>query len=206
MNRDRTFALLLGGIFIFSGVMKAFNIEAFDFEIFHYTRAYLSPALTPLSMTAAFVFASLEILFGFMTLRDRFVWTGSLGCLALLTFFVWLTGTNYFFPSTTYGSIETCGCFGELIHLNPLQSFVKSVLLWALSLYVFLRLPAPRKSSFRPSLFLDRYILWALLCGPTLALFSLLVLHSPIRARYYILLYTTLLAFYCWRLWKAGKK
>ena len=202
MNRDRTFALLLGGIFIFSGIMKAFNIEAFDFEISHYTRAYLSPCLCPLSMAAAFVFATLEVLLGFLTLRKRYVLIGCLGCLLLLSFFVWLTGTNYFFPSATYGSVETCGCFGEIIHLNPLQSFVKSLLLWGLALLVFLRPQPIHLIGQLISLLKDRYTLWALLCGPTLATLSLFLLHSELRIRYFILLYATVFGLFCWRLRK----
>ena len=46
----------------------------------------------------------------------------------MLLFFVYLTGVNLFFP-TIIGSIETCGCFGELVHFTPVSSFVKSVVL-----------------------------------------------------------------------------
>ena len=48
--------------------------------------------------------------------------------LAMLIFFVYLTGTNLFLP-TMMGSIETCGCFGELVHFTPVSSFVKSAVL-----------------------------------------------------------------------------
>ena len=32
------------------------------------------------------------------------------------------------------GSIESCGCFGELIHFSPLASFAKSVVLWMMAI------------------------------------------------------------------------
>ena len=56
--------------------------------------------------------------------------------LVMLTFFVWLTGVNLFFP-TMFGSVESCGCFGELIHFTPVGSFVKSVVLWVFALVLF---------------------------------------------------------------------
>lgn len=50
--------------------------------------------------------------------------------------FVWLTGVNLFFP-TIFGSVESCGCFGELVHFTPVGSFVKSMVLWMLALVLF---------------------------------------------------------------------
>lgn len=55
---------------------------------------------------------------------------------AILSFFLWLTGINLFFPSLI-GSIESCGCFGELIHFTPTTSFIKSFILWILSVVWF---------------------------------------------------------------------
>ena len=52
---------------------------------------------------------------------------------AILSFFVFLTGVNLFFP-TVIGSIEACGCFGELIHFTPLSSFIKSVILLVIAI------------------------------------------------------------------------
>ena len=53
---------------------------------------------------------------------------GAFAFVAMLSLFVYLTGVNLFFP-TVIGSIESCGCFGELIHFTPLSSFIKSVIL-----------------------------------------------------------------------------
>lgn len=39
------------------------------------------------------------------------------------------------------GSIESCGCFGELIHFTPLTSFIKSVVLLMMAiLYLYVTL------------------------------------------------------------------
>ena len=32
------------------------------------------------------------------------------------------------------GSIESCGCFGELVHFSPLGAFIKSLVLFVVSL------------------------------------------------------------------------
>lgn len=53
--------------------------------------------------------------------------------LLLLIFFTILTGVNYFSPPIT-GSIQSCGCFGELINFTPQASFYKSLLLLIIAL------------------------------------------------------------------------
>jgi hypothetical protein len=56
---------------------------------------------------------------------------------------------NLFCPSLM-GSIESCGCFGELIHFSPLSSFVKSVALWVMSIgYCALCVRDMRKMSLK---------------------------------------------------------
>ena len=46
-------------------------------------------------------------------------------------FFTYITYINY---TDLYGGIESCGCFGELIHFTPASSFYKNIALFILSL------------------------------------------------------------------------
>jgi hypothetical protein len=48
-----------------------------------------------------------------------------------LGFFTYITYINY---TDLYGGIESCGCFGELIHFTPASSFYKNIALFILSL------------------------------------------------------------------------
>lgn len=82
------------------------------------------------------VICAIETITGLLALKREYVAAVSVMFLIIMSFFVWLTGINLFCPSLI-GSIESCGCFGELVHLSPLASFVKSVVLWGMSAGLF---------------------------------------------------------------------
>ena len=73
-----------------------------------------------------------ELLIGIACLVPALRRQANVAAFLALTFFVWLTGDNYFNPSPL-GRIESCGCFGELIHFTPLASFIKSLVLWCMA-------------------------------------------------------------------------
>lgn len=134
----------LSCIFILSGVSKAINIPAFAYEVRMYSDAYLLDSIGYWSQPIAVVVCALEILVGLMALRSRYMKICSVAMLVMLSFFVWLTGINYFCPSVM-GSIESCGCFGELIHFSPLGAFLKSVILFLFAICItmfFLQRPS----------------------------------------------------------------
>ena len=81
----------------------------------------------------AVLICTIEIVTGLLALRKKYEPIVSVVFLGMMSFFVWLTGINLFSPSLM-GSIESCGCFGELIHFSPLSSFVKSVVLWGMAI------------------------------------------------------------------------
>ena len=130
------FRIALGVCFILSGMMKAVNVYSFAKEIRMYVEAYLDSYFVQWTVGIAVVICAIEITTGLQALRKRNVTVVSVTFLAMLSFFVWLTGINLFSPSLI-GSIESCGCFGELVHLSPLASFVKSVVLWGMSVGLF---------------------------------------------------------------------
>ena len=79
------------------------------------------------------VICAIETITGLLALRKKYEPIVAVIFLGMMSFFVWLTGINLFSPSLM-GSIESCGCFGELIHFSPLSSFVKSVVLWGMAI------------------------------------------------------------------------
>ncbi len=85
------------------------------------------------AIVVAVAVCMIEIVLSALVLLRRMRMIAFIAFCAMLSFFVYLTGMNYFFPSIM-GSIESCGCFGELIHFSPLASFVKSLLLWVVSI------------------------------------------------------------------------
>lgn len=124
--------ITLGVCFILSGVMKAVNVYSFAQEIRLYMEAYMDSFCVQWTVEIAVVICAIETITGLLALRKKYESIVTVVFLVMLSFFVWLTGMNLFCPSLM-GSIESCGCFGELIHFSPLASFVKSVVLWVMS-------------------------------------------------------------------------
>lgn len=98
-----------------------------------YLEIYFNGWLSNYSIHVAGLVCLAELTTGIFYLLPKFSRYANLAGLAALSFFVYLTGDNYFNPSVA-GRIESCGCFGELIHFTPLQSFIKSCVLWVIAL------------------------------------------------------------------------
>ena len=127
-----TLRITLGVCFILSGVMKAVNVYSFAQEIRLYIEVYMDSFCVQWTVEIAVLICTIEIVTGLLALRKKYEPIVSVVFLGMMSFFVWLTGINLFSPSLM-GSIESCGCFGELIHFSPLSSFVKSVVLWGMA-------------------------------------------------------------------------
>ncbi len=125
--------ITLGVCFILSGVMKAVNVYSFAQEIRLYMEAYMDSYFVKWTVEIAVLICAIETITGLLALRKKYESIVAVIFLGMMSFFVWLTGINLFSPSLM-GSIESCGCFGELIHFSPLASFVKSVVLWAMAI------------------------------------------------------------------------
>lgn len=127
-----TLRITLGVCFILSGVMKAVNVYSFAQEIRLYIEAYMDSYFVKWTVEIAVLICTIETITGLLALRKKYESIIAIFFLGMLSFFVWLTGMNLFYPSLM-GSIESCGCFGELIHFSPLASFIKSVMLLLMS-------------------------------------------------------------------------
>lgn len=126
----------LGIVFIASSLLKVVSIKTFAMETGEYIDLYMPQWLHGWNMPCAIGVCAAELLVGLLAFCRKYVRWMSILSLVMLTFFVWLTGVNLFFP-TVFGSVESCGCFGELVHFTPVGSFVKSVVLWLLALVLF---------------------------------------------------------------------
>lgn len=127
---------IMGTVFVLSALLKVASFASFMQETGVYMDAYFwTPTQWEIRVLAAGVCAA-ELILGLLSfIRSCMLWACT-GLLALLTFFVGLTARNLFFP-TLMGSVESCGCFGELIHFSPTGSFVKSVVLWVMALLLW---------------------------------------------------------------------
>lgn len=132
-GRKKTTALavriLLGAVFIFSGLVKLNDPMGLAFKI----EEYFSPGvfnmqfLAPLATELAVALITLELILGASLLTGRFK------VFALWTLLVLNSGfTIVTFYSAVTGKVSDCGCFGDAVHMGPWFSFFKNVVLTAL--------------------------------------------------------------------------
>lgn len=124
---------IMGSLFIASALLKLHAFKTFQGEVRLYLEAYFPTVFIGHERFLAASTCIIELIMGLCAVTG--VKRKKLSILygVVLLFFVWLTGINLFFPSLM-GSIESCGCFGELVHFTPESSFLKSVLLWFVSI------------------------------------------------------------------------
>ena len=131
--KPQTIAMcLLGIVFILSSVTKAVALPIFADELQLYLDIYFGGWLRDYKLLLAGMVCLTELLIGIACLVPALRRQANVAAFLALTFFVWLTGDNYFCPSP-FERIESCGCFGELIHFTPLASFIKSLVLWCMA-------------------------------------------------------------------------
>lgn len=127
--------ILVGGLFIFSGLIKLNDPVGFGFKLEEYFGVTVLdlPFLIPYALMIAVVLVIFEVLLGVFLLigyQPKFtIWS----LLGMIVFFTFLT-----FYSAYYNKVTDCGCFGDAIKLTPWESFTKDVILLVLILVLFL--------------------------------------------------------------------
>lgn len=127
------FAMCLSCCFLLSGFLKILGIHSFQQEVALFGDAYLGEWIRDFSFQFAVGVCVVEIFLGMFLLCRKLMLLASTLAVFILLFFVYLTGRNFLYP-TMMGSIESCGCFGELVHFSPLGAFIKSLVLFVVSL------------------------------------------------------------------------
>jgi len=124
--------ILVGTLFIFSGLIKINDPVGFSFKLEEYFVVFHITWLSPIAILLAVLICSAEIIAGFtMILGMRSRWS-TWALLLIILFFSFLT-----FYSAWFHKVAECGCFGDAIKLTPWQSFTKNMVLLALVLVLF---------------------------------------------------------------------
>ena len=144
---------ILSICFLLSGILKLVSLRSFEQEVQLYGDAYIGDWVHSFSFEIALLVCVAEIVAAIMALLRQYSFVSAIAFVAMLSFFVYLTGVNLFSP-TIMGSIETCGCFGELIHFTPLSSFVKSVILFLIAVIHLYLILAQRNNREKENPFL----------------------------------------------------
>ncbi|MDF2158454.1 BT_3928 family protein [Algoriphagus sp. CAU 1675] len=122
--------LLVGGLFIFSGLIKvndpvgtAIKLEEY-FDVFSNDIAGFFYYFKPFALYLAVFLVVVEVVLGVMLIlgvkSKLTVWSLA----AMILFFTFLT-----FFSAYFNKVTDCGCFGDAIKLTPWESFYKDLVL-----------------------------------------------------------------------------
>lgn len=131
---------LVGGIFIFSGLVKLndpvgtqikleeyFEVFAADMPVMH--DFWMS--LVPFALYFSVLMCAAEVILGVALIVSWRLKQVSWVLLLLIVFFTFLT-----FYSAYYNKVTDCGCFGDFLKLKPWTSFTKDIVLLVLILFI----------------------------------------------------------------------
>ncbi len=124
--------IVVGLLFIFSGLIKANDPLGFGYKLQEYFEVFHIAFLNDHSVAIAILLCTLEIVLGSLLLLGFYAKKVAWGLLLLIIFFTFLTFYSAFFEVVT-----SCGCFGDAIPLTPWQSFSKDLVLLCLILVIF---------------------------------------------------------------------
>ena len=128
-----TARLLVGILFIFSGLIKANDPLGLSYKMQEFFEVWNMPALDAYTLGFSIVMIVFEILAGVAVIlgwRMRlFAWL----LLLLIIFFSFLTGY-----AVISGKVRECGCFGNCIPLQAMGSFIKDLILLLLITILFI--------------------------------------------------------------------
>lgn len=130
---------LVGGLFIFSGFIKANDPLGFSYKLKEYFEVFQNDTgmaffeyFAHIALPLAIIICASEIILGVMLLigykRDLTLWL----LFAQIAFFTFLT-----FYSACYNKVTHCGCFGDFLKLKPWESFWKDIALMILITLLF---------------------------------------------------------------------
>lgn len=145
---DRFSRFFVGGLFIFSGLIKLndpvgtrIKMEEY-FEVFAEDFGSFFEHFIPYALEIGFVMIVLEVVLGVAILLYYRMEVTTFVLLILMVFFTFLT-----FYSAYFNKVTDCGCFGDAIRLTPWQSFWKDIILMVFVLHLFWH-----RKSYRPVL------------------------------------------------------
>ena len=126
--------ILVGVLFIFSGLIKLNDPMGFSFKLGDYFAADVLnlPFLQDYTLALALFVVVLEVLLGVALLLGLWKNLTTWLLLLMIVFFTFLT-----FYSAYFEKVTDCGCFGDAIPLTPWESFGKDIVLTILIGIIF---------------------------------------------------------------------
>jgi len=116
--------ILVGVLFIFSGLVKANDPSGLAYKMQEFFEAWHMVSFSSYALMLSIIMIAFEIIAGVALLLGYFFRLFSFLLLTLMVFFTYLTAYAVF-----SGKIKECGCFGDCIPLEAIQSFYKDIIL-----------------------------------------------------------------------------
>ncbi len=126
--------VLVGSLFIVSGLIKANDPLGFSYKLMDYFAVFDTEFLNDSALLQAVVICVVEVVLGVALLLGSRAKIVMPVLLLMILFFTWLTGY-----SAVTGKVTDCGCFGDALKLTPWQSFWKDVVLLVFILILFFK-------------------------------------------------------------------
>lgn len=120
---------LLGGVFLFSGLVKCVDPVGNSIFVDKYLVTYGLGSLGQLSLPIAVALSTIEVVVGILLIIGLFSKRITIATTLILSLFTIIT-----LLSATLLPIGDCGCFGEAVKLSPWQTFAKNILLLSLAI------------------------------------------------------------------------
>jgi hypothetical protein len=124
--------IIIGLVFMFSGVVKAVDPLGTAYKFSDYFQAFHLEFLQPVSLILAIILFTAEFISGFSVLSGYRQKTGIWGVMILMAIFTPLT-----LVLAISNPVSDCGCFGDAIHLTNWQTFGKNIILIIPALILF---------------------------------------------------------------------
>lgn len=118
------FRILLGGTFIFSGVVKAIDPWGTIYKFEDYFIALGFPLIHQLLLIGALLLSTIEFLIGVCIITGSYRKSSPIACLIFMFFMLPLT-----LWIATSNPVEDCGCFGDFLIISNWATFGKNVVL-----------------------------------------------------------------------------
>ena len=127
--------IFVGCLFIISGLIKLNDPVGFSYKLAEYFSppVFNVPFLEPLALSMAIFLVIIEVVLGVMLLIGYKAKATIWSLLVLIVLFTFLT-----FYSAYFDVVKDCGCFGDVLHLTPWESFTKDIVLLFFILILFI--------------------------------------------------------------------
>lgn len=125
--------ILIGVVFIFSGIVKAIDPMGGEFKFQDYFSAFGFDMLQPFTLMFSFSLSALEFTLGVCILLGVYRRYATLLVLVLMLFM-----TPFTFYLALFDPVSDCGCFGDALVISNWETFFKNVVLLAASIILFI--------------------------------------------------------------------